>query len=89
MARAAASEKKIFASPDFFAFTTIDIAVPFEPLKPGVGIPPLKLMVPEMFEYVGSSTHREKTELLLLIDTTSIKSAGKTIFASALFIASP
>jgi hypothetical protein len=89
LARTAASEKIISAWPAFFAFTTIDTAVPVEPLNPGVGTPPLKLIVPETFEYAGSSTHREKMEFALLIDTTSNRSDGKMILASELFIATP
>ena len=49
-ARTVASEKIKSARPAFFAFATTDITVPFEPVNPGVGIPPLKVMAPVRFE---------------------------------------
>ena len=70
------------------ALTVTDIIFP-DPVKPGVGTPPLKLIVPAELEKEGSSTHKEKIEPPLLTDTTSIKSVGNLIVASALFIATP
>src|SRR3989338_1484200 len=49
----------------------------------------VKVIVPVRFEYVGSSTQKENIEFPLFIETTSNKSVGNMIFASALFMATP
>jgi hypothetical protein len=70
------------------ALAFIDITVPPEPLYPGVGTPPLKVITPEEFEEVGSSAHRVKTDPLLTEITSSL-SLGNDILALALLIATP
>src|SRR3989338_8946032 len=86
-ARTAAEEKIKEAWPALLTLNTIFTIFPAVPLKPGVGNPPLKVIVPALFEKAGSSTHKEKTDPDLLTETTSKRLAGKFITASELFIA--
>ena len=46
--------------PAFFALNVIAMMVPR--VENGLGVPPLKEMVPPVFEYDGSAVHSEKTE---------------------------
>jgi hypothetical protein len=75
------------AVPSFLALNVMEMILPFDPEYPGVGKPPLNVIWPSEFEKLGSSTHKENIEGLLLIDITSSMSEGKRIVPSELFIA--
>ena len=87
LARMAAEEKTKEADPEFLTRKTMLNTLPLDPVKPGVGAPPLKDKVPAAFEKVGSSTQREKIDPDLLKETTSKRPLGKFIVASALLTA--
>jgi len=89
LARTAAEEKTKEATPAFSALKTMPKSFPLEPLYPGVGNPPLKLIVPLLFEKDGGWTHKEKADPDWFKETTLKYSVGKFIIPSALFIASP
>src|SRR3989344_2381213 len=89
LARTAPEVKISEAEPADLILKAIVTIFPAEPVKPGVGRPPLKLIVPALLEKVGSSTKRVKMDPLLLIETTSSRAVGNLIAASALFIALP
>ena len=78
--------KLIVAEPARFALNTIVRIFPFEPLYPGFGTPPLKSIIPSVFENEGFSTHRGSTEPAVLTDWTLNKSEGKDTTPSVLLI---
>ena len=84
-----ADEKKSDAVPGAFTLKAMFTRRPAEPLKPGVGNPPLNVILPIELENAGSSTHKVKIDHDLLTEITSSNEVGKLMTASALFIAVP
>jgi hypothetical protein len=88
-ARTAASPMESVAVPACFARNVMVSSVPFEPLNPGFGTPPLKDTVPAPFEKDGSESQSEKIESDLLTEIAWSMSVGNEITPSALFIGVP
>ena len=58
-------------------------------MKPGLGTPPVNVIVPLEFENVGFCTHKEKIDWLSLTDITCSKPGGNCIVAAEVLMASP
>ena len=89
LALTASEEKSNDAEPGSLILKTTLKILPADPVNPGVGIPPLKEIVPALLEKFGSKTHNEKIDPNLLTEVTSKNAGGKFITASVLLIATP
>ncbi len=81
--------KEMVAVPAAFGIKVMVARVSDEPLKPGRGVPPVKVISPVLLENVGSRIQSAMTEPVFETEETFSKLGGNEIDASAAFAMTP